>query len=623
MGLTSALNSATSGLQVNQTAIGIVSQNIANADTVGYSRRRVQGAEIVTGGEGSGVRVARIERMLNEVAQKQLRLETAGSAYTSLKSQFASELDRLFGKPGGDGSLDTALNEFTKTLQSLASDPASQSARAKVLGDATGLVQRLSSVSEGVQLLRSEAEGRLGSAVVRANELLRSIADINVKVVQASQNPTGTNPALLDQRDTAINELSQLLDVQVIKGDTGSVSLFTNAGVTLFDGINPVKLSFDGRSSLLPQSQYSTDPNLRGVGTITATSVTGHTSDLLVLKGIRSGEIMAAVELRDQSLVQAQRQLDELAAGLSRALSDKQVSGTDVTVSGNPGKEIDLTGLQAGNAVTVDFTTGSGAARRIVLIPTLGSAPATIPASDTNDPNAIVIPFNISGGIGAAAGAIQTALSAQGVTLTVASPSANRLQFVNAGGNSVTAANAGVTVTTFNSGNVQAPIFVDSGNGNTPFTGSFENGSQLVGIAQRLAVNPALVTTPANLVVYGSGISQGDTTRPQFLFDALTQSKRNFAASSGVDGLGVSLNTNVADFGRRVVEAQGANAEAMKRLDAGQKVALASVESRFAETSGVSIDQELSQLVQLQTAYTANARMMTAVKELMDVLLRI
>jgi flagellar hook-associated protein 1 len=615
MGLTSALNSATSGLQVNQTAIGIVSQNIANADTVGYSRRRLQGAEVVTGGEGSGVRVSRIERMLNEVAQKQLRLETAGSAYTSLLADYASELDRLFGKPGGDGSLDTALNEFTKTLQSLASDPASASARAKVLGDATALVQGLSSVSEGVQLLRSEAEGRIGSSVTRANELLRSIADLNVKVIQASKNPLGTNPALLDQRDTAINELSQLLDVQVVKGDTGSVSLFTNAGVTLFDGINPVKLSFDGRSSLLPQSLYSTDPNQRGV--------TGNTTDLLALKGIRSGEIAAAVELRDQTLVQAQRQLDELAAGLSRALSDRQVSGTDVTVSGNPGKDIDLTGLQAGNAVSVDFTTGSGAARRVVLIPTLGGAPASIPASDTNDPNAIVVPFNISSGIGAAAGAIQTALAAQGVTLTVASPSANRLQFVNAGGNSVTAANAGITLTSFNSGAVQAPVFVDSGNGNAPYTGSFERGSQLVGISQRLAVNPALIANPSQLVVYGSTISQGDSTRPQFMFDALAQAKRPFAAASGVDGLGASLSTSVADFGRRVVEAQGSNAEAMKRLDAGQKVALASVESRFAETSGVSIDQELSQLVQLQTAYTANARMMTAVKELMDVLLRI
>jgi flagellar hook-associated protein 1 FlgK len=79
----------------------------------------------------------------------------------------------------------------------------------------------------------------------------------------------------------------------------------------------------------------------------------------------------------------------------------------------------------------------------------------------------------------------------------------------------------------------------------------------------------------------------------------------------------------VSDFSRRVIETQANDAEAASRLDEGQRIALASVESRFAQTSGVNIDEEMSQLVQLQTAYGANARVMTAVRDMLDMLMRI
>jgi flagellar hook-associated protein 1 len=623
MSLTRALNAATSGLNVNQAAISILSQNIANADTAGYSRRRLNSIETVVGTQPQGVRTARIERMLNEIAQKQLRLETAGASYTALRAEYAKTLDRLFGKPGGEGSLDTALNTFTRSLQSLAADPASPPARAKVLGDAQGFLTLLNATSNNVQLLRTEAEGRIGAAVTRANELLSAIAAVNAKVIGTSHGPLGPNPALLDQRDQAIQELSKLMDVQVFEQETGGVTLATSTGVTVFNGSDPLVLSFDGRSALAPQNAYSTDPAQRSVGTITATSVTGQAMDLIALKAFRSGEIAAAIELRDTTLAQAQRQLDELAAGLSQALSDRPVDSTPVTVAGNPGRSIDLTGLQPGNPVTVNISTGSGQARQILLIPTLAGAPATLSSNLTGNPNALVVPFNISGGIGAAAGSIQTALAAQGLTLNVTSGGANILQITNGGGNTVTGVTSAVTVTGFTGNVVQAPVFVDSGNSNAPYTGSFESGAQITGFAQRIALNPSLLANPALLVTYGPTIAQGDMTRPQFLFDALTTSQRSFSSASGLEGMSAPVVSSVSAFARRVIEAQGANAEALQRLDSGQKVALAAAESRFSEQSGVTIDQELSQLVQLQTAYTANARMMTAVRDMMDVLLRI
>jgi flagellar hook-associated protein 1 FlgK len=365
MSLLSALNAATSGLRVTQAGIGVVSGNVANADTAGYTRRRLAPVQLLAGERTSGVRVGEIERVIDLVAQRQLRLETAAAAYTSLGARFASELDRLFGQPGGNGSLDSAMNGFTEALQALQSDPASFTARNAVLNAATALTTRIGSIAGGIQSLRTDAENRIASAVTRANELLTGIAAINAKVVSSgTQTPA---PALLDERDRLVDELSKLTDLQVVDGQGGSVSLITSSGLMLFDGSSAVKLNFDGRAMLDAKAQYSTDPSQRGVGTITATTIQGSSVDAVANGFFRSGEIAAALALRDTVLPQAQRQLDELAAGLSRAVSDRQVVGA----AAGGGLEIDLAGLKAGNAVTVDYTVG-GVAKRVILMPTTG-----------------------------------------------------------------------------------------------------------------------------------------------------------------------------------------------------------------------------------------------------------
>jgi flagellar hook-associated protein 1 FlgK len=529
MSLMTALNAATSGLRGTQAGIDVVAQNIANADSAGYTRRRAVPVQALAGDRTSGVRSGAIERVLDLVAQRQMRAETSGSAYTSLNARYANELDRLFGPPGGVNSLDGSLNRLSQALQGLASDPSSYSTRSAVLDAGAVLSGRIASIAEGVQGLRTEAEGRIGSAVARANELLTSIAAINAKAVRPA--PLGDNVALLDERDRLINELSQLVDIQTFPGPNGSVSLSTTGGLMLFNGTTATRLSFDGRAQLDANAQYSTNGDERGVGTITATSSPGGTIDVVGNQMIRSGEIAAALELRDRTLVQAQRQLDELAAGMARALSDRPAPVTPATSGGFSGYTIDLAGLQPGNTVTLDYMVG-GSARRILLVPTNGTAPDPIPAADTADPNALVVRVPVSAPIdGGEATAIQTALTNAGVAISVDSPANGQLRFLNsAGGTSVSAVSAGITVTTLTSGGPQLPFFVDRGHGNLPFAGSFEGGSHLTGFAQRLAINPALLADRSRLVVQNTSppTLQGDATRPQHLLDSLTKEAASF-----------------------------------------------------------------------------------------------
>jgi flagellar hook-associated protein 1 FlgK len=237
-----------------------------------------------------------------------------------------------------------------------------------------------------------------------------------------------------------------------------------------------------------------------------------------------------------------------------------------------------------------------------------------------------VIGVNFSGGVGAAVVQIQAGL---GASFAVSNPAGNTLRILDDGAaatRDVTAATAFISTTSLTSGDVELPMFVDGGNGNALFTGSFEGGSQQIGFAQRIVVNPALSADRSRLVIYNTtppnATLQGDATRPQALLDRLTTANRIFSAQAGIGGLTTAYQSSVSDFVRRIVETQGAASENASRLNEGQKTVLSVLETKFSDSAGVNVDQEMAQLIQLQAAYSANARVISAAKELMDTLLR-
>lgn len=620
MGLGSALASATSGLRVAQAGIEVVSQNVANAGSAGYTRRVLQPVQSVSADQTTGVRAGTVDRVLDLAAQKQLRLETAGAAYTSYSASALARVDTLFGTPGGSGSLDTVFNDFTGAMQALASEPGSDAARSAVLGAGGTLASVLGTAAEGVQALRTDAEAKLASDVGRASDILSGIADLNLKVAASG----GTSAALLDQRDSLVDELSGLMDIHTASDANGLLTITTGSGFSLVSQCEAVKLTFDGRGELGPAATYSEDPSRRGVGTVTATGPTGLATDLVARGAFRSGEIAAALNLRDTVLPQAQRQLDELSAGLSRALSDTQVTGTPAASGSAKGFDIDLSGLQAGNAIVLDYADAGGAQQRVVLIPTQGGAGA-IDSAATSYPGARVKTIDLTGAPGTLAGRIGAALGA-GFTVSAGPGSPASVRILNDGSSTaptLLGLGAGITRTGL-TGGVELPFFVDGGFGKAPFTGSFDGSSHLPGLAQRLQVNPALQADPSKLVVYATNppTQPGDPARPRFLYDALTGAARAFAGS-GVGGSGSSLSRTVAEYARGVVDTQGAQAQDAARLDEGQQVALSTARSRFGADASVNIDQEMAKLIELQTAYGANARLISAIKDMLDTLIRI
>ena len=618
MSLTQALTSALSGLQVNQASISMVAANVANADTPGYTRKVVN--QVPTGGSSSiGVRVSDIQRQIDLYIQRQLRVENAGASYADTRARMYSQLQEIYGQPGSDTALELVYNSFTSALQVLSTSPDDPGARTAVVNSAQLLTQQLNQLSASIQGQRANAELAISDAVNSANEAMTQIASLNQQIAGSTPGDSAT-AALQDQRDSYIDQLSQLMDINVMAGDRGQVSIFTSSGTQLV-GAQAAQLRFDAVGTMTPASQWSADPSQRGVGTIMLVPPSGAPVDLIQNRSIRSGTIAAYLQMRDQDLVQAQNQLDALAAGMAQALSDKTTAGTAVSPLPQNGFDIDVGGLSQGNSVTINYTdTTTNTPHTITLVRV--DDPAALPLSNTATATAndTVFGINFSGGMASVITQINAALTGTG--MVASNPSGTTLEILDDGAantvdvNSVSAAK---TVTGLMGGSAELPLFTD---GSNPYTGAITSrGSQVTGLAARLTVNPSVVADPSSLVVYQAGTPAGDSTRPDFILQQLTGASLTFSPNTGIGTTSAPFIGSLTTYLRQVVSQQGEAASSADNLKQGQDVVLNALQQRFNDASGVNVDQEMANLLTLQNSYAANARVMSAVKEMLDALI--
>jgi flagellar hook-associated protein 1 FlgK len=618
MSLSQALNTSTAGLRTTQAALALVAANVANAETPGYVRKTLVQQTTAAGSNGVSVRVGAINRELDVYLQRQLRTEAAGGSYASLRANFYSRLQQLYGEPGATATLETAFNKFTASMQTLASSPEAPSARSAAISAAQVLAQQLNSMSTGIQALRSDAELGLSDAVARANNAMTQIAAINRQLALNSA-PDAASATLLDQRDAYIDELSQLMDVRIITSDHNQVNVFTNSGIQLV-GTEASQLAFDAQGTMMPSALWTDNPATRTVGTLTLVSPTGGKLDLLQSGAIRSGEIAAYAEMRDQILVEAQAQLDELAAAMSSALSDATVQGGAVTSGAQAGFDIDTAAMLPGNRINLTYTdTTTGKQHRVSIVRV--DDPSALPLSNdaTADAGDEVIGVDFSGGLAAVASALNARFNGK-VNVTATGTTLSFLDDGAANNSAIDAVSATVTRTGF-TGGTELPVFTDAA---TAYSGAItSSGSQTVGLAARITVNAQLLADPSKLVVYQSGTPAGDSTRPNFILSRLIDSPVTFSAKTGIGSQSSPFTGSLSSYLRQVISTQGENAENASSLAAGQEVVVNALKGRVAEGSAVNIDVEMANLLSLQSAYGASARVMSVVKDMMEQLLRI
>jgi flagellar hook-associated protein 1 FlgK len=618
MSLAQALATAVSGMQTTQAGLAIVAGNVANAETPGYVRRALVQTESGGGEFAAGVRVEGINRTLNQFLQSQYRAESAGGAYADLRSDMYQRLQSVYGVPGADGGIDSIYNAFTGALQALATSPDDYSARAGVISSAQLLAQKLNGMTADIQGLRGQAELGLADSVDQANQAIQQIAAINRQLATAATGDAAA-ASLMDQRDRYIDQLSQLIDVRVVQtGDRSPVTIFTTSGVQLV-GSDAAVLEFTPQGAMTAGAQWSADPQQRAVGTITLSSASGASVDLVANKSIRSGKIAAYLEMRDQTLVQAQAQIDQIASSVASALSSRSIDGTAVTAGAQSGFDIDVGGLSNGNSVSVAYTDRTGATHHITLVQV--SDPSALPlAAATTDAADKIIGVDFSQGMASALAEINKQFNGK---IQFSNPSGNILRVLDDGAannTTITDASATVTATSLTGGGPELPFFTDAGR---PYTGAITGaGAQSVGFAGRIQVNSDLLADPSKLVVYGANVAQGDSTRPDFLYEQLTSARHIYSPTAGIGTTATPFSASIPTYMQQMLSMQGAAADSAAQLQQGQDVVVNALAQRMSEDTGVNIDEEMTQLLQLQNTYAANAHVLSAVKDMMDVLLK-
>jgi flagellar hook-associated protein 1 len=617
MGLSQALSAALSGVNATQQSISVIAGNVANADTPGYVNETLNETEVASPGlPGTSVDTSGINRDLDTLLQNQVWTETSGDSFADTSAQLYQQLQQIYGTPGSSTSFDGIYASFTSALQGLATSPGSSSAQTQALGAAQALTQNLNSMTTTIQQLRTQAEQGIATGVQTANTALQQIAQINQQLSGASTMDS-TAAALEDERDQDVTQLTQLMNVNVVQNTNNQISVYTGNGQQLVSGVQASQLSFDDVGTLSATQLWSANPSQDGAGTITLTSPSGATTDLLATNSIQSGTLGAYIQMRDNILPQAQEQLDEFANQMSQALSNQTTSGTAAGAGNQTGFAVGIGGVLPGNTVQVTYTDSNNVQHTITVV-ALGQGGSLPRQASPSNPNNQTIGIDFSGGINSVVSQLNAAF---GANLQFSNASGS-LQVVNANSttNVVNSLTATSTATSLSGGSSPLPLFTD---GTQPITGALgASGSQTTGLAGRIEVNPALVSSPSSLVMFSPTTSSGDPTRPDFILNQMTAATLAFSPATGVGSASQPFSGTLTNYLSQVVSQQSQAASAATNLQQGQDTVLSALQQRYNSETGVNIDTEMSNLIALQNAYGANARVMSAVQDLMSTLLQ-
>lgn len=609
MGLVSSLSNAVSGLRVSQDSISILSRNVANAGTPGYHR---QSLNIVdhNSANASYARTAGVNRAFSSSLQTYYNRQVSDTASSNVTANYLNKLQTYLGKPGQAGSLDTMFSSFQNSLRALSTSPDDYSTRANVVAEAQSMAQRLNQLSTNIQEIRQETETRIANNVNDANAMLVSLQEVNKRMLDLGMTDTA-RASLHDQRDRLVASIAEVIDVRADYRSDGTVSLMTRSGVGLLDnGVSTFKFTTAGALSATTQASLFADQNK--VGTLTLTTPAGLTIDLVQQGVLQGGELAGLINLRDKTLVEAQNQLDEIAAGLAAAFSTVNTAGTAATNGGGEGLQVDITALKPGNDVLINYTV-NGAEKKIRLVNSANGENYT----DASGQVVVSVDFSDPASVAAVATDLQTRF---GIVMDNSDPDFLRVVDDGAGGSiDITKLTARSTATGTQTGDMAVPLFVDQGN--TAFTDNLDTDPpQILGFAARISVNPAILGNNGLLVQSDIGTSLGDAARPNYLLNQLSSMTFVSGGSPSANMGRQQLNGTLEQIIGQVINFQGTSIASALRTNDDRKLTLETITTQMETDYGVNIDEEMARLTELQSAYAANARVVSVVKELLDTL---
>lgn len=247
MSLFSALSSSLSGLSSLTTQLQVVSNNISNAGTDGYTKKSAVISSVsLGGGVGGGVSVSGYTRSSDDALSATLNDAVSEDSLLNTQSGLLEKIQTIFGTTSGEtASLSTAMTNFANAWSTLAAEPENSINQQTVVDTAETLVSTLNSTASDVEALNREVQDDIQTNVDDLNTYLSEIANMNAKI---SELTTGGNFAgdLEDQRDKLVQEVSKIVDVEVLTRANGQIALSTPSGSVLVDGGQANTYAYDG-----------------------------------------------------------------------------------------------------------------------------------------------------------------------------------------------------------------------------------------------------------------------------------------------------------------------------------------------------------------------------------------
>jgi flagellar hook-associated protein 1 len=347
-----------SGIQASQTGIDTVSNNIANANTPGYTRQRVElsarpGYQSLVGQIGTGVQVDQIARLRDQFLDDRFRVSVGDQGFQSARAETLASLENLSGEP--DEGLSMRFAKLWQAAETWANDPADTASRRQVLTEIGNIAEGFRTTATSWDRLAEDTAARRSTTVGIINDTLGTIHDLNNRIANAVPGRIGSE--VYDQRDLLLDELAALTGATVRIDASGRATASIGTTALLSDD-GPATVSMDGAAD----------------ETINVTATDGTVTD--VTATIR-GELGGLHRVLTEDIPEWRGELDTLAVAVADAINAVNEAG--FTADGNPGLAL-MTGADA-RTIALD---AAATAASLAAAPT-----ATSPIHDNTNARAL------------------------------------------------------------------------------------------------------------------------------------------------------------------------------------------------------------------------------------------
>jgi flagellar hook-associated protein 1 len=577
-----SLNIGASALRTAQTLVDIANQNVANADTPGYSR---QTADVkaslaypiptfnnsgVVGQLGSGAEVAEVTRARDAFLDYQLRGQLTSQGRWDARRDALKQIEALTNEPSPNG-LSSLMTKYWRAWQEVANSPSDAATRASLIEQGKSVADAFNNQSQQLQTQQRDLDQQVQLAVTDINNYADQIAKINLQISQVETAGMHAND-LRDQRDQLLNKLSQLVKINYVESSEGSVSVYVGNRQLVdrnvahqIDAVTPPGQKF-------AQVQWDSD----------GAPVT-----------VLDGKLQGVLEARDQLVQNQLDQLNTLAARVIESVNSLHTSG--VGLDGKSGVKF-FDGTDAGSiAIDAALTGANGTDHVAAARATFSSGSYVFARGDSS--NAVAL-----GELGNAVA--QRDLSQDASPTTLKPGSTFGSSTVLGVGVSTTPSGAAYTLgnITFDSTTSTATLTTDSAGTNTvsaTVTSSVDANNpsrQVVTLDTgffRITLQASASASISSVLANLNGTTFGTASAPSTIGDQYGQQ---------VASLGVAASTATSQSNN-------------------QQVLVTQLTREQQQTSGVSLDEETTNLIQYQHAYQAAARVISVVDQMLDTLI--